>query len=181
MGGGDCYDELVALRDELGLQAHLELPGRVPDDTVVEVLSTAAVGLSPDPKNPLNDVSTMNKTMEYMAFELPVVAFDLQETRVSAENAACYVPDGDVAAYARAIVGLLDDEPMRAAMGDIGRARIEGAFGWPHQRTAYVRVYDRLVGRTPSPEDAGIVLPPDEALLPAAGPVPTAAPSRTDA
>src|SRR3954468_4043728 len=164
MGAGDCYDELVALRDELGLRDHVELPGRVPDETVVDVLSTAAVGLSPDPKNPLNDLSTMNKTLEYMAFELPVVAFDLKETRVSAENAACYVPDGDIPGFARTIVGLLDDEPRRRAMGDIGRARIEGAYGWPYQEMAYVRVYDRLVGRTPSDEDRVIVLPEDDAL-----------------
>jgi glycosyltransferase involved in cell wall biosynthesis len=161
MGAGDCYDELVGLRDELGLRDHVELPGRVPDETVVDVLSTAAVGLSPDPKNPLNDLSTMNKTLEYMAFELPVVAFDLQETRVSAENAACYVPDGDIPGFARAIVQLLDDEPLRRAMGDIGRARIEGAYGWPHQAAAYIRVYDRLVGRTPQ-ESPVIVLPEDD-------------------
>jgi glycosyltransferase involved in cell wall biosynthesis len=160
MGGGDCYDELVALRDELGLLDHVELPGRVPDGTVVDVLSTAAVGLSPDPKNALNDLSTMNKTLEYMAFELPVVAFDLKETKVSAENAACYVPDGDIAGFGRAIVRLLDDEPLRQAMGEIGRARIEGGYGWPHQQAAYIRVYDRLVGRTPE-ESAVIVLPED--------------------
>ena len=63
----------------------------MPDETVADVLSTADVGLCPDPKNPLNDVSTMNKTMEYMAFGLPVVAFDLRETRVSAGEAASYV------------------------------------------------------------------------------------------
>jgi glycosyltransferase involved in cell wall biosynthesis len=164
MGGGDCYSELVALRDELGLRDHVELPGRVPDETVVDVLSTAAVGLSPDPKNALNDLSTMNKTLEYMAFELPVVAFDLKETRVSAENAACYVPDGDIPGFARTITRLLDDEPLRRAMGEIGRARIEGAFGWPYQEAAYVRVYDRLVGRTTSEESRVIVLPESEDL-----------------
>jgi len=148
MGAGDSYDEIVALRDELGLQDYLELPGRVPDDTVFDVLSTAAVGLSPDPKNPLNDVSTMNKTLEYMAFGLPVVAFDLKETRVSAGESASYVPSGDVAAYAAAIVQLLDDADRREEMGWAGRLRIEKELGWLHQRTAYVGVYDRLVGRT---------------------------------
>jgi glycosyltransferase involved in cell wall biosynthesis len=154
MGAGDCYDDLLALRDELGLQDHLELPGRVPDQTVVDVLSTAGVGLSPDPKNPLNDLSTMNKTLEYMAFGLPVVAFDLKETRVSAGKSARYVTDGDLAAYARAVVELLDDEPTRTFMGAAGRARIEDGLGWPHQRQAYVGVYDRLLGlsagRTPA-------------------------------
>ena len=50
MGGGDCHAELLALREELGLRDHLELPGRVPDATVVDVLSTADLGLSPDPR-----------------------------------------------------------------------------------------------------------------------------------
>ena len=67
-----------------------------PDDVVAEVLSTADVGLCPDPKTPLNDVSTMNKTMEYMAFSVPVVAFDLHETRISARDAAVYAESNDV-------------------------------------------------------------------------------------
>jgi glycosyltransferase involved in cell wall biosynthesis len=148
MGAGDSHDEILALRDELGLQDRVELPGRVPDQTVFDVLSTAALGLSPDPKNPLNDVSTMNKTLEYMAFGLPVVAFDLKETRVSAGDSATYVPSGDVAAYAAAIVELLDDTDKREEMGRVGRLRIEKELGWSHQRTAYIGVYDRLVGRT---------------------------------
>lgn len=150
MGRGDCYESLCALRDELGLTDHLDLPGRVSDDTMLDVLSTADVGLSPDPKNPLNDLSTMNKTLEYMAVGLPVVAFDLKETRVSAGDAAVYVPDGDVAGYAAAVVQLLDDPDRRGSMGWAGRLRIEGGLGWPYQREAYVDVFDALAGRARS-------------------------------
>ena len=89
----------------------------------------------------------MNKTMEYMAFGLPVVAFDLKETRVSAGPAATYVPSGDVAAYARAIVELLDDDNKRKGMGRAGRLRIEEGLGWSYQRDAYIGVFDALVGR----------------------------------
>jgi glycosyltransferase involved in cell wall biosynthesis len=156
MGGGDCFDELVTLRSELGLEDYLELPGRVPDATVREVLSTADVGLSPDPMNPLNDVSTMNKTLEYMAFGLPVLAFDLKETRVSAGDAAEYVVENDAMAYAVALVGLLDDEASRAVMGAVGRTRIETELGWPHQRGSYVRVYDHLIGRVPAVTGADV-------------------------
>jgi glycosyltransferase involved in cell wall biosynthesis len=148
MGSGDSHKQLLKLRDQLGLQEHLEMPGRVPDDMVIEVLSTADVGLSPDPKNPLNDVSTMNKTMEYMALALPVVAFDLKETRVSAGEAASYVRSGDVAAYAAAIVELLDDAERRSTMGQSGRRRVEESLDWRYQRDAYVGVFDRLVGQT---------------------------------
>jgi glycosyltransferase involved in cell wall biosynthesis len=149
MGGGDSHQDLVALRNELGLADYLELPGRVPDETVLDVLSTADIGLSPDPKNPLNDLSTMNKTLEYMAFGLPVVAYDLKETRVSAGNAAVYVESGDVPAYARAIVELLDDEDRRVEMGRTGRLRIEEELGWPYSREAYIGVFDAIVGRSP--------------------------------
>jgi glycosyltransferase involved in cell wall biosynthesis len=148
MGAGDSYEQLVALRDNLGLQDYLELAGRVPDDTVLDVLSTATLGLSPDPKNPLNDVSTMNKTLEYMAFGLPVVAYDLKETRVSAGDAAVYIESGNVAAYARAIAELLDDEGRRHEMGRTGRLRIENQLGWRYQREAYVGVYDSLTNRS---------------------------------
>jgi glycosyltransferase involved in cell wall biosynthesis len=147
IGSGDCFDELVALRDELNLKGHVEFTGRAPDELVKKILSTADVGLSPDPKNPLNDVSTMNKTMEYMSFELPVVAFDLRETRVSAQEAAVYVEPNDVTKYAKAIVDLMDDKAARAQLGKLGRARVECELAWSHQKRAYLDVYARLAGR----------------------------------
>jgi len=147
IGSGDCYDEVVALRDELRLNGHVEFTGRAPDDLVKKILSTAHIGLSPDPKNPLNDVSTMNKTMEYMAFELPVVAFDLHETRVSADEAAIYVQPNDVREYAKAIVDLIDNEAARAQLGKFGRVRVEDELAWSHQARAYLGVYERMTGR----------------------------------
>ncbi|TDO69667.1 glycosyltransferase involved in cell wall biosynthesis [Kribbella sp. VKM Ac-2571] len=146
MGGGDSFDDVVALRDELGLTKYVEFTGRVPDETVRAVMSTADLGLSPDPKNPLNDVSTMNKTMEYMAFELPVVAFDLIETKVSAADAAVYVEPNDVAQYGDAIAELLDDQVRRRRMAKLGRERVEQVLAWKHQQKAYVEVYDQLTG-----------------------------------
>ena len=134
-------------------------PAGSPTTYVAEVLSTADVGLCPDPLNPLNDVSTMNKTMEYMAFSLPVVAFDLRETRVSAADAARYVRPNDVAEYARAVVELVDDPVSRQEMGRRGRERVEQHLSWEHQQHGYLRVFDDLVGRgagAPAPlADAG--------------------------
>jgi glycosyltransferase involved in cell wall biosynthesis len=152
MGGGDSHADLVAERDRLGLQDVVELPGRVPDQYVAEVLSTADVGLSPDPLNPLNDVSTMNKTMEYMAFGLPVVAFDLVETRVSAAEAAVYAdPATGARGLAEAIASLLGDDEARGLMGKIGRQRVEDHLAWEHQAPAYLAVFDELTGRVPTP------------------------------
>ena len=146
IGSGDCFDDLVALRDELGpggpRGVHWPSAG---SNSSTRILSTADVGLSPDPKNPLNDVSTMNKTMEYMAFELPVVAFDLKETRVSADEAAVYVEPNDEYAYAEAIVALMDDEPRRARLGKLGRTRVEQELAWSHQERAYLGVYENVI------------------------------------
>jgi len=157
MGGGDSFDDVVALRDQLGLGEYVEFTGRVPDETVRAVMSTADLGLSPDPKNPLNDVSTMNKTMEYMAFELPVVAFDLVETKVSAEDAAVYVEPNDVQQYGEAIVDLLDDQVRRRRMGKLGRERVENLLAWKHQQKAYLEVYDQLTGHVSHIGDVGQV------------------------
>jgi glycosyltransferase involved in cell wall biosynthesis len=145
IGSGDCFDDLVRLRDELGLAGHVEFTGRAPDEQVAQIMSSADVGLSPDPKNPLNDVSTMNKTMEYMAYELPVVAFDLRETHVSAGDAAVYVTPNDVHEYAAAIVALMDSESARARMAKLGRARVEQELAWSHQLGAYLGVYHDLI------------------------------------
>jgi len=146
IGWGDCFDDLVALRDELDLAGVVEFTGRVPDELVGRILSTADIGLSPDPKNPLNDLSTMNKSMEYMAFELPVVAFDLRDTRVSTGDAAVYVKSNDVRDYAEAIVLLLDDEQTRVRLGKAGRTRVEQELAWCHQERAYLGIYQRLTG-----------------------------------
>jgi glycosyltransferase involved in cell wall biosynthesis len=144
MGKGDSTDELMKLAEQLGIGDVVTFTGRIPDEVVSEVLSTADVGLSPDPLNPLNDVSTMNKTMEYMSFELPVVAFDLKETRVSAADAAVYVVPNDVAQYASAIAGLLDDPERRKSMGGQGRQRVVDVLAWRHQAPRYVGAYERL-------------------------------------
>jgi glycosyltransferase involved in cell wall biosynthesis len=146
MGSGDSWQDLLALRDKLGLEDYVEMTGRVPDETVAAVLSTADIGISPDPKNPLNDVSTMNKTMEYMAFALPVVAFDLRETRVSAGEAGVYATPNDVHEMAKLLVELVDDEDRRKAMGAAGRARVESQLAWQHQAVRYRAVYDNLLG-----------------------------------
>jgi glycosyltransferase involved in cell wall biosynthesis len=144
MGKGDSTDDLVRLAEELGITDMVTFTGRVPDEVVSEVLSTADLGLCPDPLNPLNDVSTMNKTMEYLSFEVPVVAFDLKETRVSAGSAATYVQPNDVEAYAHAIAELLDDPERREVMGRDGRQRVVDVLAWQHQAPHYVGAYERL-------------------------------------
>ena len=144
LGAGDAFPELVELSRRLGIEDIVEFPGRVPDELVQRCLSTADVCLSPDPKNPLNDVSTMNKVLEYMAMSRPIVSFDLREARVSAGDAAIYVPANDEYAFAGAIDALLRDPRRRREMGELGRKRVEGALSWEFSSSELVRFYQRL-------------------------------------
>jgi glycosyltransferase involved in cell wall biosynthesis len=153
LGSGDSYQHLVELVPQLGLEDYVALPGWAGDTEIVNYLSTAAIGLSPDPSSPFNDLSTMNKTMEYMAFGLPVVAFDLRETRVSAAEAAVYVPPNDVEKFAVALADLLDDPETRDRMGRAARARADNVLDWAHQVPAYVALYDQLLTKPHASSD----------------------------
>lgn len=146
VGAGDTFDEMVELSRTLGLADLVTFTGRIPDADLLRHLATADVCLAPDPLNPLNDVSTMNKIMEYMAMGRPVVSFDLREARVSAGDAAVYAPPNDEDAFAKLVSGLLDAPAERRRMGEIGVARVRGPLSWEHSRTALLDAYRRAVG-----------------------------------
>ncbi|MEZ5099326.1 MAG: glycosyltransferase family 4 protein [Thermoleophilia bacterium] len=147
IGGGDVYDEMRALARELGIGDAVDFPGRIPDEDVTRILSTADVCLAPDPKNPLNDVSTMNKIVEYMAMSRPIVSYELIEARESAGDAAIYVTTNDERAFADGIARLLDDPAERRRMGELGRQRVEQALSWEHSERNLLAAYERALGR----------------------------------
>lgn len=141
IGSGDAQPEMVRLSRELGLDDVVEFTGRVPDEVVVRHLSTADVCLLPDPKNPLNDVSSMNKVVEAMAMGKPMVSFDLVESRFSAGDAALYATDDSAEQFADAIARLLDDPALRAEMGARGRRRFLEHLSWERSARELVAAY----------------------------------------
>ncbi len=146
VGAGDTFDDMVALAKELRLDDVVEFTGRIPDEDLVRYLSTADVCLSPDPHNPLNDVSTMNKVMEYMAMSRPMVSFELREARVSAGEAAVYAPANDELEFAKLTARLLDDPEERERMGKIGRERVQGPLAWGNSQKALLAAYAAAIG-----------------------------------
>lgn len=150
MGFGDSLEDLKKLATELGLDDHISFTGRVDRVAIAEHLSAADIGLCPDPKTPLNDVSTMNKTMEYMAYGLPSVSYDLVETRVSGADTVQYVPSGDIGAFASAVERLIDNPALRAELGRKARIRVSTELDWRPQADAYLSVFDELSGLTAS-------------------------------
>jgi glycosyltransferase involved in cell wall biosynthesis len=147
VGAGDAFDSMVTLTKELGLDDQVEFTGRIPDADLLRYLSAADVCLAPDPLNPLNDVSTMNKIMEYMAMARPIVSFDLHEARVSAADAALYAAPNDEGMFAKLIARLLDDPGERRRMGELGQDRVRGPLAWDHSRSALLEAYGAASGR----------------------------------
>ncbi|WP_439656338.1 glycosyltransferase family 4 protein [Lentzea sp. HUAS TT2] len=155
LGFGDCLEDLKKQATAWGLDPYVEFTGRVGPEQITRYLSTSSVGLGPDPLSPLNDVSTMNKTMEYMAYALPVVTYRLQETVVSAGECAVLVEPGDVEGFTTSLLDLLDDAERRARLGFEGRRRCEAVLDWRPQAENYVGVFDGLTGfasRGPFPD-----------------------------
>ncbi|MGD0920928.1 MAG: glycosyltransferase family 4 protein [Terriglobia bacterium] len=141
VGGGTELSRLQALAAQRGLDAFVKFTGRIPDDELAAYLSTADVCVAPDPKNPMNDKSTMNKILEYMAYARPVVLFDLTEGRRSAGDAALYARPNDPADFAEQIAKLLDSEPLRRQLGEIGRQRITRSLNWEIEKKALLEAY----------------------------------------
>jgi glycosyltransferase involved in cell wall biosynthesis len=151
IGDGDCFAEVVALRDQLGLQETIEFTGWIRDDRLIaDYLATADVCLVPDPKNPMNDFCSMNKIVEYLAMGKPVVAFDLMEAQETAQDAGVYVrssgdPQADARAFGDQVIELLDAPAARERMGTYGRRRFDQVLAWDHQREALLRAYTTLL------------------------------------
>lgn len=146
IGSGDAAASLHALVKELDIEAFVWFTGRIPDFEARTCLSTASVCVHPDPLNPLNDRSTMNKMMEYMALGKPIVSFDLKEARYSAQEAALYAKANDEIDFARSVCWLLDRPEERQRMGEIGRQRVCNALAWEFSVPELLRAYDEGLG-----------------------------------
>ena len=142
VGGGPHQPAIRAYAEEQGICGFARFTGRVSDDELCRILSSATLGIDPDPKTAWSDQSTMNKVIEYMFFGLPVVAFDLHETRVSAGEAGRYAAANSDAALAAEIGALLDDPVLRATMGETGRRRVTEALAWDHSVGPLLAAYD---------------------------------------
>jgi glycosyltransferase involved in cell wall biosynthesis len=147
IGGGDSIPELQQLVSDYKLDEIVHFTGRVPDSELRRWLSTADVCAAPDPVNPLNNVSTMNKILEYMAMGKPIVSYNLTESRHSAGSAALYARDNDCEDFGDRLLDLLNDAPRRTKMGSIGRTRLLKRLSWRRSEIALIRAYDSIPGK----------------------------------
>ncbi|WP_347337207.1 glycosyltransferase family 4 protein [Bradyrhizobium centrolobii] len=143
-GGGPELDRLKALAIELGIADYVTFAGRVSDGELLKILNTADVCVNSDECNPMNDKSTMNKIMEYMALAKPIVQFDLTEGRFTALDASLYARANDSVDFAAKILDLLGDAQRRKQLGEFGRARVIDQLAWPHEAPKLLNAYEAL-------------------------------------
>jgi len=146
VGDGPLLEDMKALSRRMDIEGFVTFTGRIPDgDEFCRTLQSTDLCISPDPPNPLNEMCTMNKTMEYMAFGRPVIAYALKETMYSGGDVVVYARPGDEEDMARKILEILDDPARREEMGRRGRARVREKLSWNHSIPHLYAAYDRAV------------------------------------
>lgn len=148
VGGGPEQPMIRAYADEQGVGDVCTFTGRVSDEELCRILSSADVAVDPDPQTDWSDKSTMNKIMEYMFFALPIVSYDLTEHKVSAQDAALYVEPNSERALAEGISALLDDAGRRERMAQCGAKRVREKLVWQHSVPSLLAAYEAIF--TPS-------------------------------
>lgn len=149
VGGGTDVEKLKKLSEEMGLAAYVDFYGRVDDDTLVDVLNTADICVNPDKPTVMNNLSTMNKIMEYMALRKPIVQYDLKEGRVSAQGASLYAINNDTKDFADKITWLLVNDELRREMGEYGYQRIINELSWDYEKNKLIDFYKKVLKTKP--------------------------------
>ncbi|GAB4039756.1 glycosyltransferase family 4 protein [Spirosoma jeollabukense] len=145
IGGGTGQAEMKALSEKLGLADYVDFYGRVSDELMVDILNTTDVCVNPDKPSEMNNLSTMNKIMEYMALKKPIVQFNLKEGRFSAQKASLYAIPNNLDDFANKIRYLLDHEAIRLEMGKFGYKRVLNELSWTYERGKLLGLYDRIL------------------------------------
>jgi len=147
IGFGPQLEEVQRDVKSRGLERYFTFTGALYGDDMLAVLNSIDIGVSPDPYNPMNDISTMNKVMEYMTLEKPVVQFDLTEGRASAGEASLYARSNDPVDFATKIAELIDNPAERVRLGKLGRERVLDRLSWAHSAPNLLAAYDRVFGK----------------------------------
>jgi glycosyltransferase involved in cell wall biosynthesis len=145
VGGGTEVEAMRRYAQDLGVAEFVTFTGRISDEALLTALSGADICVNPDPVNAMNDKSTMNKIMEYMALAKPIVQFEMTEGRYSAQDASLYAAPNDELDFARKIIQLLEDPAMRQRMGALGAARVRDHLAWTHQIDTLRAAYERAL------------------------------------
>ncbi len=146
VGSGPSFEKMLEYAAELKVNNHVTFMGRVSDEILLEVLNSADICVNSDVANEMNEKSTMNKIMEYMALGKPIVQFDLTEGKFTAKEASLYAIKNNEIDFANKIVELLNNPSLRKAMGDFGKERVRTTLAWKYEAPKLLKAYELLLG-----------------------------------
>ena len=153
VGGGTYLDFIIQYAKDQGVDDLIDFYGRVDDKTMLEVLSSCDICVNPDVPSEMNNLSTMNKIMEYMALKKPIVQYDLKEGKYSAQEASLYAKNTEVADFAEKMMLLLDDPAARERMGEYGFNRLQNQLSWEKQKVILVDFYRFVLQLSSAPKN----------------------------
>ena len=145
IGGGTDLEKIKKLSADMKLTEFVDFYGRVSDDLLIDILNTADICVNPDKPTEMNNLSTMNKIMEYMALKKPIVQFDLKEGRFSAQKASLYAENNNVRDFADKIEYLLDNKEVKGEMGEYGYKRVLNDLSWDHEAKKLKNFYSLVL------------------------------------
>jgi glycosyltransferase involved in cell wall biosynthesis len=146
VGGGTEVEKLKTLSETMGISDNVDFYGRVSDEALIDILNTADVCVNPDKPTEMNNLSTMNKIMEYMALKKPIVQYDLKEGRFSAKEASLY-SEYDTKDFAEKIIWLLDHPEKREQMGNWGYNRVKNELSWDYESQKLISFYKMVFSK----------------------------------
>jgi glycosyltransferase involved in cell wall biosynthesis len=145
IGGGTNLENMKSLSQKMKLEKYVDFYGRVPDDLLIGILNTADICVNPDKPSEMNNLSTMNKIMEYMALKKPIVQYDLKEGRISAQKASLYAENENTSDFAEKILYLIDNPEVRKEMALFGYRRVVEELSWEHESKKLLSLYDKIL------------------------------------
>lgn len=145
IGGGTDLEKIKEYSIKTEVADIVDFYGRVSDELLLDILNTSDVCVNPDKPTEMNNLSTMNKIMEYMALKKPIVQFDLKEGKASALNASLYVANNDIKDFADKLGWLLDNKDARIEMGEFGYNRVKNELAWEYESSKLIDFYSRVL------------------------------------
>lgn len=148
VGGGSDLELIKNLSNKMGLMEYVDFYGRVPNQLLLDIINSADVCVNPDKPTEMNNLSTMNKIMEYMALKKPIVQYDLIEGRFSAQNASLYANNWDIIDFAEKIIWLIENEEERKKMGEFGFNRVVNNLSWEYEQKKLINFYEKVFNQS---------------------------------
>lgn len=137
------YQTIARLR---GVDGIVSFTGRIPFAQAPYFLAACDIAVAP--KMSLSEGS--GKLLNYMAMELPVVAYDTVVNREYLGDLGVYARPGDVGGFIEGIFRLVNSPTLREDLGRQLRHRVATEYSWQASAERIIQIYETIDNETNS-------------------------------